>query len=170
MLAEQLSRPDYAFLPPQNRQFILAFDDSMEKFGYTCSDKIFKGLCWGKYMLVYSPAGKSRRTVARIYISEEGNITLRLYFSGITRHADYIRNAPPVVREVFLGPQADCERCHNSTGGICRFQKKYVIDNQEFVKCNGKTFEFKHPEPKDLSAYLDLFREFYPDKTLKQSR
>lgn len=84
-----------------------------------------------------------------------------MFLNNVTKHGDFIRQAPDAIKTVFIGEQANCGHC---SGENCRFQKKYVIDGVEFVKCNGSTFQFRNPTLEQLPDYIRLFDEFYPTK------
>ncbi len=161
MIEQQLKQAEFDFISEQDKQFIIAFTDEMEKRGYTYDNTIGKGHCWGRYMMIYRKANlKTQKVVARIYIKDQG-IVLRLFFNNVTKHGDFIRQAPDAIKTVFMGEQANYAHC---SGEDCRFQKKYVIDGVEFVKCNGSTFQFRNPTLEQLPDYIRLFDEFYPTK------
>ena len=159
-----LNEERFGFVSSQDMSFIRAFDNEMTKLGYGFGGKIGSGYCWGKYMLIYTRVEvKSKKVFARIYMCEK-SIVLRLFLNDIDKHRSYIENAASHIKEVFVGDAADCEHCHNERDGLCRFRKTYTIDDRLIEKCNGKTFEFHHPNLHRLPDYLSLFTEFYPKK------
>lgn len=141
MIKEQIQLSDYNFVSDENKEFIVAFTDAMEKSGYY-TDGFTDGICWGKYMLIYRKSGvKSKKVFARIYI-RENSICLRLFFSDITEKGEYIKNAPDFIKDVFVGSYGTCKHCR---GDNCRFRKDYEIDGVKYEKCNGTTFQFFDP-------------------------
>lgn len=159
-----LSEERFNNISTENKAFILAFDDAISKLGYGFGGKIDSGFCWGKYMIIYSKIGvKSKQVAARIYI-RESSIVLRLFLNKINRHYEYIENAPPFIKEVFTGEYGNCHHCHNDKDGICKFRKTYTLGNNYIEKCNGITFEFWEPDLEKLPEYINLLKEFYPNK------
>ena len=159
-----LQEERFDFVPNGDKGFILAFHDSMTRLGYDFGNRIGSGYCWGKYMVIYTKSGvRSKRVFARIYIREQ-SVVLRLFFSAIDKHREYIENAPPHVKEVFVGSHGDCQHCHNDKDGVCRFRKTYTIDDRLMEKCNGVTFEFHNPSIQRVPDYIALFTEFYPSR------
>jgi hypothetical protein len=159
-----LKEERFNFVVNHDREFILAFNDEMDRLGYTFGNKIGSGYCWGKYMLIYMKSGvKSKKVFARIYIREE-SIVLRLFLNGIDKHRKYIENAPTHIKAVFVGEHTNCQYCHNDKDGVCRFRKTYTIDDHLIEKCNGVTFEFHDPGVHKIPDYMALFMEFYPSR------
>jgi hypothetical protein len=159
-----LNEDYFSFISNNDKTFILAFNDEITKLGYDFCGKIGSGFCWGKYMIVYTKSGvKSKKVFARIYIRDE-SIVLRLFFSKIDNHHEYIENAPSYIKEVFVGDYGNCHRCHNDKDGLCKFRKTYTLEDCLIEKCNGNTFEFHNPSINKLIDYLDLFIEFYSIK------
>ncbi len=170
MLNEMLHEGRFDFISPNNKAFILAFDDEMARLGYDFGSKIGSGYCWGKYMLIYTKTGvKSKNVYARIYI-REASIVLRLFLNGIDKHREYIENAPTFIKEVFTGPRGDCVHDHDGEDGSCMFRKTYTLDGRFIEKCNGITFEFFDPTLQKLNDYITLFTEFYPRKKVVKGR
>ena len=154
----------FDFIANHDKGFILAFNDAMTNLGYDFDGRIGSGFCWGKYMIIYTKSGvKSKKVFARIYIRDE-SIVLRLFFSAVDKHREYIEIAPAHIKEVFVGDHGNCQHCHNDKDGFCRFRKTYTIDERLIEKCNGVTFEFHHTSIQRLPAYIALFTEFYPNK------
>jgi hypothetical protein len=165
-----LSGEQFNFISPENKDFILAFDNEISKIGYSSGNTIGDGYCWGKYMVVYSKVGvKSKQVVARIYISEK-SILLRLFFSKIDKHREYIENAQDFIKEVFTGEHAKCNHCRDGKEDICKFRKTYTLENNFIEKCSGVTFEFKEPNSEKLPHYINLLKEFYPQRKNNNSK
>lgn len=164
MLKEQIKLAEFDFISDENKDFILEFTSELEKLGYY-TEGFVDGIVWGKYMLIYKKANvKSQKVYARIYV-RDGGICLRMYFSDVTKKADYIKETPDFIRDVFVGDQANCRHC---SGDNCRFRKDYEIDGTKYEKCNGSTFEFYLPSVSRLDGYIDLFRTFYPPRKTKK--
>ena len=112
-------------------------------------------------MIIYSKSGiKSKKIIARIYIKDDC-IILRLYLNKIDKHRNYIENTPEHIKSVFINDNGRCDHCHNENNGKCKFRKAYTLDGKFIEKCNGKTFEFHHPNIEKLEDYLELLSEFY---------
>jgi hypothetical protein len=159
-----LKEERFDFIANHDKAFILAFNNEMTRPGYDFGDRIGSGYCWGKYMLIYTKTGvKSKNVYARIYI-REASIVLRLFFSNIDKHREYVENAPGHIKKVFVGEHGNCQRCHNDKDGACRFRKTYTLDDRRIEKCNGITFEFPSPRSHEIKDYMELFTEFYPQK------
>lgn len=159
----------FNFIADEDKAFILAFDKEVQKLGYHFGNEIGGGFCWGRYMIIYSKTGvKQKKVAARIYIREDG-IVLRLFFSKIDGHREYIENAPGYIKEVFTGSHGDCQHCENKPDGLCGFRKTYTIDGRLIEKCSGVVFEFWKPAVDKLPGYIDLFKEFYPVRNAKQA-
>ncbi len=159
-----LQESRFEFISREDKAFILAFNDEMNRLGYDFGGKIGSGYCWGKYMLIYTKTGvKSKRVYARIYIREL-DIVLRLFLNDIDSHRSFIEHAPQYVKEVFTGQAADCKHDRQEEDGGCRFRKSYTLEDRYIEKCNGITFEFHQPTLEKLKDYLELFSEFFPNK------
>lgn len=160
-IPELLQDPCFRYIGSENRDFISAFDDAMEKQGYSAGNTIVNGICWGRNMLIYTKMGaKSSSVAARIYM-RDGSICLRLFLNNITKHAEYIENAPDFIKSVFTGEYGKCKHCK---GDNCKFRKDYEIDGERYEKCNGVTFEFYETTVERLPEYIKLFNEFYPQR------
>ena len=161
-----LKEDRFDFLSAANHEFILAFDEEMNRLGYDFGDTIGDGFCWGRYMLIYRRSGvKSSKVYARVYL-READIVLRLFLSGIDQHHQFIEQAPAHIQQVFTGHFGDCQHCKNEKDGQCKFRKTYTIAGQLIEKCNGNTFWFHQPVIEKLPDYIALFTEFYPVKKL----
>lgn len=165
-----LAEERFNILSTENKAFILAFDNAISKLGYSFGDNIGSGYCWGKYMIIYSKVGvKSKQVVARIYIREK-SIVLRLFLIKIDKHREYIENAQAFIKDVFTGGHGKCNHCRNDKGGTCKFRKTYTLDNNFIEKCNGVTFEFWEPNLEKLPDYINLLKEFHPQRTKSNSK
>lgn len=162
-----LKASQFDFISDEDKAFIVAFSSALKTMGYDFDREIGSGYCWGRYMILYRRENvKSKKVYARFYMRDSG-IVLRLYFSEINRHADYIEKAPTFIREVFTGEYGRCTHCHNEKEGQCKFRKSYQIAGQAIEKCNGRTFEFYHMTLERLPEILALFKIFYPVKKAK---
>ena len=47
----------FDFVSAQDKAFIVEFTKQMNSFGYDYGEKIEKGACWGKFMIIYSQKG-----------------------------------------------------------------------------------------------------------------
>ncbi len=170
MLNEMLKEDRFSFISPENKAFMLAFNDEMAQLGYDFGGKIGSGYCWGKYMLIYTRSGaKSKAVYARIYV-RQASIVLRLFLNGIDQHREFIEHAPAYIKEVFTGPHGDCVHDHDGEDGSCMFRKAYTLDGRFIEKCNGITFEFHDPDLKKLADYIALFVEFFAKKKAMAGR
>lgn len=159
-----LSEERFAFLKDTDKAFIIDFNNRMNELGYDFGNHIGSGVCWGKYMLIYTKTGaKSKNVVARIYMRDDG-IVLRLFLNGIDKHREYIESSTEHILDVFTNTYGDCGRCHNDKNGVCKFRKAYIINHRNIEKCNGRTFEFWYPEISGIPDYMGLLAEFYPRK------
>ncbi len=162
-----LSEKEFSFISDENKKFIVEFDKKILELGYGCDNSIGDGYCWGKYMIIYKKLGvKSKKIVARIYIREK-SILLRLYFNNIDKHKEYIENSKDYIKEPFIGDNGKCNHCHNEKEKKCKFRKVYTIEDKYYEKCNGITFEFYEPTMEKLPDYINLLKEFYSIKKLK---
>lgn len=90
----------------------------------------------------------------------------RFYFISkvnVSKHSEYISKTPDYIKSVFIGPYGDCQYCK---GNNCKFRKDYSINETNYEKCNGRTFEFYHPDINKMQEYVGLFKNFYPPKNL----
>lgn len=157
MLKEQINFPEFDFISPSDKAFIIAFTRELEKLGF-CEDGLSNGFCWGRYMIIYRKSGvKTKNVYARIYVRDD-SICLRLFFNNVTKHSEFIENTPDFIKTVFTGDYGKCSHCK---GEVCKFRKEYTINGIKYEKCNGYTFEFYEPSMEKLPAYIDLFRRFY---------
>lgn len=160
-----LAEPRFNFISPENKAFILAFDEEMRALGYDCGGGIGDGGCWGSHMIIYSKVGvKSKSVAARIYIGDYG-INLRLFLSGIEKHIAYIQAAPPYIKHAFEHGDGEC-KCQPKPD-TCKFRKSYTLDGERVDKCNGEVFYYRAPTIEHLREYVALLHEFYPVKKVK---
>lgn len=159
----------FDFISPENKCFINAFNAEMARLGYDFGGNIGSGYCWGKYMLIYTKTGvKSKNVYARIYI-QDASLVLRLFFSNIDKHREYIEKAPAHIKDVFVGKFGDCRHDRDDAAGNCMFRKSYTLDGRLIEKCNGDTFWFFNPSVDRLKDYIDLFSAFYPPKKARSA-
>jgi hypothetical protein len=162
-----LAEERFNILSHENKDFILAFDSEITKLGFSYGGSIGSGYCWGKYMIIYSKVGvKNKQVVARIYIREK-SIVLRLFLSKIDKHREYIENTQAFIKNVFMGEQGKCNHCKDYKGVMCSFRKSYTLHNILIEKCSGVAFEFWEPNLEKLPDYINLLKEFYPQRKPK---
>ena len=161
-MREIMTESRFDLISEQDKAFIVAFDDGIERLGYDFGGGIGEGYCWCKYMIIYAKTGqKSKKVAARIYI-RDGGIVLRLFLNDVDKHIGFIEKAPPHIRDVFAGADGDCS-CNPPKEG-CRMRKTYTLDGRQIEKCSGVVFEFHQPSMDKLDDYMDLLRAFYPMK------
>jgi hypothetical protein len=166
-MRDVISGSRFDFISDSDKDFIVAFDNEIRTLGYDFGNDIGSGYCWGRYMIIYSKTGvKSKKVIARIYIRNDGNIVLRLFFSNIDKHRAYIENAEPYIKDVFTGSHGDCSHCSHNKDGVCKFRKTYTLDGRLIEKCTGVVFEFWQPDLAKLPGYISLLSEFYKSKRL----
>jgi len=164
-MEELLSEERFNIISEEDKNFILDFDKAINGLGYDSGGAIGDGICWGKYMIIYSKTGvKNKKVIARIFIRENG-IVLRLFFNDIDKHRRHIECAPEYIKSVFVGSHGNCN-C-NPKKENCRMRKTYTIDGKEIEKCSGIVFEFWNPTAEKLADYRNLLEEFYPVKKVK---
>lgn len=136
--------------------------------GYTSNGIIGEGYCWGRKMIIYTKSGvKSKKSYARIYL-RDNDIILRMYFSNVEKHSDYIGYAPDYIQMSFTGDYDKGGHCHNmNEDGTCSHRKSYTIRDKKYEFCDGFAFWFFSPDIDNLPEYLKLFHTFYPDKGIK---
>jgi len=163
-----LSDEKYNFISEKDKQFIVAFDDAITKAGYE-SNGIQPYVVFGKYKIEYFRAGlKTQKYLARIYIRDE-EIVLRMYFSNIDKHREYIEKSPDFIKSPFINDYMRCnegKRCGGigDKNGICRYRKTYTIDNTVYNKCAEQSFMFFQPDISHAEKYIELLTTFYPDR------
>ncbi len=168
MINEQLKSSEYAFINDSQKGFVLAFDEAMCKIGYE-SGGIVPYVCLGRYKIEYTKSGnKTKRFVARVYFRDYG-IVLRLYFTNIDKHRQYIENAPEYIKTPFINDAGRCKQCDKAGGGIgnkgtCSFKKTYTINGALYEKCSGENYYFNNLELSAIPQYIELLETFYPNK------
>ena len=166
-MGELLSEERLNIISETDKNFILGFDKAINGLGYDSGGTIGDGICWGKYMIIYSKTGvKSKKVIARIFIRENG-IVVRLFFNNIDKHRKYIESAPEHIKNVFINNHGNCS-C-NPQKENCRMRKSYTIDGKQIEKCSGVVFEFWGPTAEKLIDYINLLAEFYPVKKVKSA-
>ena len=159
-LKDLLSERRCDIISQPDKDFILAFDKSLNEIGYDCENTISSGYVWSPLMIIYGKTGtKSRPCIARIYIHDDG-ISLRLYFTNINKHRVYIENAPEHIKTIFYGGQ-DCPCRPNCPH---KGKKIYTICDKNYHKCAHADFRVATPKVGDMSDYMGLLVEFYPVK------
>ena len=163
-----LEEAAYDFISSIDKGFIIAFDDEMNRLGYTCNKNIGDGYCWGRKMLIYTKQGvKSKKSYARVYI-RDSDLILRLYFSNVDKQRDAIEQAPDYIQAAFTGDYGTCQHCHNmKADGSCSHRKTYAIHDKQYELCDGFAFWFFAPTADRLPEYSKLFLAFYPEKKRK---
>ena len=164
-IKQLLENTIFSYITDTDKNFICEFTETMNQMGYTSNGKIVDGICYGRHMMIFRKMNvKSDRVYARLYFRDSG-VVVRLFFSNVTDHSNYISLTPDYIKESFVGNRAQCNHCR---GDICKFRKSYQIDGQDYDKCNGITFKFFEPSVERLPSYMELFLQFYPQKRLKQ--
>ena len=161
-----LSDTIYSFVSQEDKDFIITFNEAMIKAGYENND-IQPYVVFGKYKIeYYKPGNKTKKYIARIYFRED-EIVLRLYFSDIDKHRDYLENAPDFIKKPFVDDSHKCKMpdCKGMiTKGKCRYRKTYTLDGANRIKCSEQSFLFYNMESKNASQYVELLTIFYPVK------
>lgn len=161
-----LEEEAYRFVSAEDKRFIVAFDNEMNRLGYTCNKTIGDGYCWGRKMIIYTKAGvKSKKSYARIYLREH-DLILRMYFSNVDKQRQVIEQAPDYIQHAFTGDYGTCGHCHNKKGdGSCSHRKSYTINDKRYELCDGYAFWFCCPDVAKIPEYIKLFLAFYPQKS-----
>jgi hypothetical protein len=164
----------FDFVSKENKIFILEFTKKIRSIDYDFDGDIRNGFNWGNYQIIYSLNGirGSRNIIARIFIRDDcvivlgdkenkfkNGIALRLYFSNINKHINYIKDAPMHIKERFVNNSGMCKYCVEQ----CYKRKTYTIDGKEMIKCRD-IFEYDNPKINDIEDYLDILKEFYGKK------
>ncbi len=155
----------FRFIRSEHKNFIVAFDDEMNRLGYTSGGTIGNGYCRGRKMIIYTKAGvKSKKSYARLYLRENALI-LRMYFSNVDKQRQAIEEAPGYIQHAFTGDYGSCGHCHNmKEDGSCSHRKSYTIHGKGYEMCDGFAFWFFEPDLARLLEYIRLFLAFYPQK------
>ena len=167
-MKDLLSDPKYDFIVPDEKAFVIAFDQAMAQSGYE-SNGIQPYVCLGRYKIEYCKAGlKTKRYVARFYFRDSG-LVFRLYFSNIDKHREHIENAPEFIRAPFTNDVGRCKQCDKNGGcigkkGQCSFKKSYTIGGSLYEKCAGENYYFDNLDLSSVPQYMELLNRFYPSK------
>jgi hypothetical protein len=168
----------FDFVSKENKTFILEFTKQIKSLDYDFDGSIGSGFDWGNYQIIYLLHGikGSRSIIARIFIRDscviangekeikfKNSIVLRLYFSNINKHINYIENASMHIKERFINNVGMCKHCAEQ----CYKRKVYTINGKEMVKCRD-VFEYHNPKIEDIKDYIDILREFYGKKGSKK--
>ena len=160
-----LSDEKYAFVSQKDKNFIIAFNDSMVKGGYE-NNGIQPYFVFGKYKIeYYKPGNKTKKFIARIYFRDD-EIVLRLYFSNIDKHRDTVEKSPCFIQKPFVDDSHRCKKPHCKGLGKdkCRYQKTYTIHGVPYIKCAEQSFCFYKMDAENASKYVELLTAFYPNK------
>ena len=175
---EQILKEErFNIISKENKIFIEEFTKQMETIGYGIGDSIGDGFCWGHYMIIYSQNNvKAKKIIARIYIRDKGiriwggknhkwdnEIVLRLFFTNIDKHMNYIETAPSHIKLPFINNEKLCKKCEEKQ---CHNKKIYTVNGKIIEKC-GYVFEFKNPKVENVMDYIDILKEFYVNKKKK---
>lgn len=161
-----LDAEKYSFVTNKDKEFITGIDSALKELGYE-NEGIKPYVCWGKYMIAYSKAGrKTKNYVCRFYFRDDC-VIFRLYFKNIDDHRNYIENAPDFMKAAFINDVGKCQHCDNNCKDAednCSHRKTYTIDGIVYEKCDGQVFLFFDHELENIPKYIELFQEFYPKK------
>lgn len=153
-----LADPKFPYVSENDKAFILAFDETMNKLGYDMGGNYAGKLKFYEAQITYAKTGtKSRTAFARITIQKD-HITLRLYFKNIDKHRAYIETAPLHIKQSFVFEGGNCHNCM----ATCKSMKIYSIDGKNYNKCCHSIATFKNLSVERLPDYIALLTEFYP--------
>jgi len=176
-LEKLLKEKKYDFITKENKAFILEFTKQIKTIDYDFDGDIRNGFERGNYQIIYSLNGirGSRNIITRILIRDDcvivsggkevkfkNGIALKLYFSNINKHIDYIINSPTHIKERFVNNSGLCKYCIEQ----CYKRKTWTINGKEIAKCND-FFEYENPKIKDIEDYINILKEFYGKKGSK---
>jgi hypothetical protein len=178
---EKLLKEDrFNFITKENKKFILEFTKQIKSIDYDFDGDIRNGFERGDYQIIYSLNGirGSRNIIARILIRDDcviivggkevkfkNGIVLKLYFSNINKHIDYIKIAPAHIKERFVNNSGLCKYCIEQ----CYKRKTWTIDGKEIAKCNDY-FEYDNLKISDIKDYIGILKEFYGKKGSKNKK
>ena len=151
----------------ENRNFVLGFDKEMQKSGFEISNKEYNNSYWGTNVNYSKANVKSKKNVARIFIIENNDISLRLFFAekDIDKNMKYIENTPSHIKLPFLNDQGLCKGC-SGENGWCHNRKIYTVNGLKIKKC-GYVFTFTNPKMEHIKDFVDILMEFYAKKLKK---
>jgi hypothetical protein len=165
-----LEEQRFDFVSGEKKAFIREFTRQIGIIGYDFGGSIGDGYCWGHYMVIYK---KKKKVIARIFIRDTGtkmwgktehkwdnSIVLRLFFSNIDKHMEYIETAAAHNKEPFFNEQGLCNHC----GEKCHNRKTYTVNGQQIEKC-GYVFSFTNPKTENVGDYIGILKEFYAKKS-----
>ena len=112
---------------------------------------------------------RQKKYIARVYFRED-RIVLRLYFSGIDKHSDYIESASDFIKKPFVDESHGCKMpdCKGMiTNGKCRYRKTYSISGTPYIKCAEQSFMYYNMDAKNAERYTEPLMKFYPIKKRK---
>ncbi len=175
----------FHFISEVNKEFLLSFDEEMEKLGYgiyEVKDAYPWAMNWigAKYMINYKVKRlKTRKLVAHVFIKEDG-IFLRLFAlknnvrtintrekarSVIAPHRAYIESAPPHIKKLFTVEVPACHHCNDDNGnGYCYRLDTYTVDGNVYERCIGKGFDIWDPTMEKLPDYIEMLSELNSKK------
>jgi len=168
-----LKEERFNIISKENKKFICKFTEEMILMDYDFGGTIGDGYCWGHYMVIYS---RNKKVIARIFIRDNGikmwggkehkwkkSIVLRLFFSNIDKHKEFIEIAPPHIKEPFIDENGLCNHC----GEKCHNRKLYTINGRQYEKC-GYVFSFTDPKIEHIKGYINILKEFYAKRSKKK--
>ena len=173
-LEKLLKEERFDFVSEDNKTFILEFTKQIKPMGYDFDGSIGTGFERGNYQIIYSLNGiKGSRSIScRIFLRDEGifvsfgkefkftkSIVLRLYFSNINKHINYIENAPMNIKEQFINDSGLCKYCTEQ----CYKRKVFTINGKETAKC-ADVFEYINPNIEEIKDFIGILKEFYEKK------
>ncbi len=165
---ERLALRDlYVFgtMSEEDKAFMLAFNDAMNRIGYSYGDRPGNGFLWGTSQFAYTRTGaRNKDVVSRVYQRSHGNV-VRLFLRNPDACSDYIESLPAAVKDVFTNDFGKCNHCKD----VCRHRKTYALHGIEYEKCDGITFEFRDPEVEHIPYYIQLLRLSVASKVKRRS-
>ncbi len=149
-------------------EFIVVFNAEMNRLGYICNRVLGGGDGCDQKMFAFTKAGvKSQKVYARVYLWGNEWI-LRLYFSQVDKHTEFIEQAPDFIQQAFTGDYGTCGHCNNrKEDGSCNHRKSYTIHGRPYELCDGYAFGFTSPSKERIPDYIKLFLTFYPERKRK---
>jgi hypothetical protein len=176
-IAELLEEERFDFVSKENKKYIIEFTKEINSLNYDFDGDIRNSFERGNYQIIYSLNGikGSRNIIARIFIRDDCKIelwgkevtfkkciVLRLYFSNINKHIDYIENAAMNIKERFINDSGLCKYCTEQ----CYKRKMYKMNGKEIAKC-ADIFEYIDPKINEINDFIGILKEFYGKKNSK---